>query len=333
MPALTLHLDINGTCTPIDNTDVALTPEQCVNMYLSKSCFGMAVCKETAGGERTEPVWVAAPWPHLVDRAWATEHNNKEERESDIVSHYDFLRHTRQPKTLAHSFCAQQVPQMRHEQARDNIGSMCVRLLEFYAPGTSPLFPSVLELLRVWPQAKLIFRTFGVDAPHVVSCLRDLHQVERTFVGFKLTRSAPAEAKEEEPLFQLVGADDNRPVLQQATALQVGDFLEALPTDAYIIDDYAYWNAHGRTAAAGKPIFPVSGTKRSTCGRILQLGLDDNDCMYEAGPSTATCALYQTRINPLDPLRNLHFFTIACGTQLFRMALGSQANEASKANE
>jgi hypothetical protein len=109
MPALTLHLDINGTCTPIDNTDAGLSPEQCVDMYLSKSCLGMAVSKQAADGTLSAPVWVAAPWPQLVDRARVADFNANEARAGDIVSHYDFLRATKQPKELAYTFCRDEV--------------------------------------------------------------------------------------------------------------------------------------------------------------------------------------------------------------------------------
>jgi hypothetical protein len=110
MPALTLHLDINGTCTPIDNTDVGLSPEQCVDMYLSKSCLGMAVTKQSADGtQQAPPIWVAAPWPHIVNRTWAIERNADPTREADIVSHYDFLKATKQPKELAYTFCRDHV--------------------------------------------------------------------------------------------------------------------------------------------------------------------------------------------------------------------------------
>jgi hypothetical protein len=116
-------------------------------------------------------------------------------------------------------------------------------------------------------------------------------------------------------------------VAVEGTALDVGDYLDALETDAYIIDDYAYWNAHGRVASAGKPIFPVSYSRRSPDGRSFQMGFDDNDCMYDASTvtsSSAKCTVCWQRINPVDPLRNKHFFLVESGSQMFRAAADAQ---------
>jgi hypothetical protein len=54
---------------------------------------------------------------------------------------------------------------MQYERTRESVEGMRAVLLEFYAKGASPFFASVIDVLVACPQAKVIFRTFGVEVP------------------------------------------------------------------------------------------------------------------------------------------------------------------------
>ncbi len=62
------------------------------------------------------------------------------------------------------------------------------------------------------------------------------------------------------------------------TVSDLGQFIDNLPCDIFIVDDYFHWKNNRRAKEQGKPIFPSSRS-----GHIV-VAFDDNACMHLPGP-------------------------------------------------
>jgi hypothetical protein len=270
---LILHVDINGTVTPIDSVDRE-QPHELINLLVAKNTFGHV------DGSR---------WVHHAESYVGSQH-------PDTDSYYNHIVH-RMRAGKRGTFKFTQPGQPGAHLAH------LVPLIEAYystspqqPPAAGPLFPSFVRVLHAYPDAKIVFRTFGHDASLIVAAVRgELARrglKSRQFVGYKLRREGSE--------YVLEPVEKGTPI--KGDEAKLGAFIDAHETDLYIIDDYHWWNSRHRCVEHGKPIFP------SARGHTL-IALDDNACM--ALPTAHEGRAHFIRVDPIRALQDEHYFVRA----------------------
>ncbi len=182
---LTLHLDVNGTVTPVDSADDAPSATALVNMFLSKCAYGSVTS----------------------DGRWLL-HEGEEyhEPKAGSSSYYDFRR-----RQLGHEFEQKQTYRFAEEgEPGARLQPLVHKLRHYYTydeeedesafePHKDLLFPSAIRLLQRYPRAKIVLRTFGLDALRIVAAVQRIALLQpegrlkhKHFVGFKLSRDSAA---------------------------------------------------------------------------------------------------------------------------------------------
>lgn len=114
------------------------------------------------------------------------------------------------------------------------------------------LFPSFQAVVKsLGPNDRIILRTFGLDGPRVVELLDQQFGLKFQ----KLSWNSKEDSPSGKAFPQLVGS-----------------------SHILIQDNYNHWNTNGRQANAGKMIPRSEG--------VIQIGFDDNPCMYAENPTS-----------------------------------------------
>lgn len=145
------------------------------------------------------------------------------------------------------------------------------------------LFPSFIKTIEKYPEAKIVFRTFGNDADELIIHLKR-HFPERFDIVNKGTMSYNLGI----PNLKVNGC-----VLTSMD--DINNTLEyCLPI--IIKEDYNYWNQNGRDATHGKCI--------KGCDFLQQIFFDDNNCVNVIDSQNAKFI----RVNPLEALLDEDYF-------------------------
>jgi len=145
------------------------------------------------------------------------------------------------------------------------------QLIDVFSQG---LFPSFRQVLTMYPEDKIVLRTFGHDGPEVI---KDLQPMK--FVSFQAVWTG------NEVSFR--SSDGN-----------LYEMEEVLTMDSHIliVDNYKHWNKNGRSKEVGKIIKSLPG--------VIQIGFDDNDCMSTVGDN-----VYFFQVNTILAAINSSLFT------------------------
>lgn len=238
--ALLIHFDINGTITCHDSTEPG-TPIQNANLLIAKNIFGS-----------------------VTDQGWVLNDNYFER--INAVSYYDYLKQSdKNCKSTAYKI-TDDYPELSY---------LVVKIT------TTPfLFPSFTKTLETYPDAKIVFRTFGNDADTLIEYLQR-QWPER----FKIVNKGQIVYQGDSPSLKVNGS----------TFDNMNKFFEYC--DPIIIkEDYGYWNTHGRDARHGKCI---EGTQR-----FRQIFFDDNECVNVIDTTNAKFV----RVNTLQALIDEDYF-------------------------
>ncbi len=240
MTKLILHFDINGTITPVDTTEPGNNIEN-ANMVIAKSVFGK-----------------------VINNKWILNENYYDEKES--MSYYNYLRlNDKNYKQKSYTITNEGEP-----------GEQLVHLIPLLLKSMETfLFSSFLNVLNVFPNARIIFRTFGLDADEVIEYLINKHPTNfKTIIkgGFSYS--------------------DNNIVLTLDNGLyfkgmdNVNEYFYKTHNYHHLAlkESYDYWNKNNRNKLNGKQLLGNIG--------MTQIFFDDNDC-----------------VNVIDPI-NSHFIKI-----------------------
>lgn len=161
------------------------------------------------------------------------------------------------------------------------------KLIEVYSR-PEPLFDSFLALLDAAatnPELKIVVRTFGKDGPLIKERIA-LRHPQMIFHDLVCSRKPSGR-----PFFQTV---------KLGIEIDLSELISQSSHNEhfFVQDDYAYWNAHGRSDEAGKY---VPGARLTHEIKVVHVGLDDNPCMYSFGEEPATIHRVVTEDAALDP--------------------------------
>jgi hypothetical protein len=255
---LTLHLDVNGTITPIDSVDKG-NPDHLIHMFLAKNTYGTPDIHgqwQLHEGEKYHSPQVQA------DGTLSLNYSTWLRRKLTPVHYRESMTYNFAEKGQPGERIAFLVDILRHYYTDMNGGK----------PLIGPLFPSAVRLLQRYPCAKIVLRTFGHDAPLIVSAVKQVteqHPLGRMkhkyFIGFRLSRK-----EQKDGVFVLthvppttdegIAAESSVfhdsgiiiPPIISGTVVELGEFIDSLPCDCFILDDYQYWTARRRAKEHGK---------------------------------------------------------------------------------
>lgn len=253
---LVLHFDINGTITPVDTTEPGSKVEN-ANMVIAKSVFGQVI----------NNVWVL---------------NDDPTDETNSLTYYDYLKSIDMQYYKLRSFTFTDP---------DEPGSSLAQLVPLLVNSMHTfLFPSFLKVLQVFPQALIVFRTFGLDADEVIEYLRTN---EKTTKYFKTVIKGE---------FNYDESKDSGIVLVLENGEQIEGmhkFNEVLKTSEphlALKESYKFWHSNKRSKESGKKLL---GDKH-----MLQIFFDDNDCVHVMDGTNS----HFIKINTLQALQNEDYY-------------------------
>ena len=241
---LVLHFDINGTIIPSDSTEVG-TIEENANMVISKSVYG-----------KIHDSWIL---------------NDDYRDQTDSISYYDYLKLVKEKLYKKKSFTFTE---------KNNPGeSLQLMVKPVIEAMDSFFFKSFLKVLEAYPNAKIIFRTFGLDGDEVVQRLKiiDPERFNDVAIGkFSYDDGIPV----------LVGSDKKYRGMEEINQLIKSS------TNLLFIENYEHWNSHDRAVEYGKQLLGDAD--------MLQIFFDDNTCVNILDHLNA----YYQQVNTLDALFN-----------------------------
>lgn len=151
------------------------------------------------------------------------------------------------------------------------------------------LFKSFMNVLDMYPDALIVFRSFGKDIKEVLEYLKTNDKFKNALIG-KVTHV--------DGNMQVVF--NNGTVCNNPSDLN--QFLVESNVHLALQEDYRYWNDHKRAKEYGKMLYPDS--------KIKQLFFDDNDCVnIIQNSSTDKLDCHYIKVNTLDALQNENYFT------------------------
>lgn len=218
------HFDINGTITAIDSTE-PFDDNEGTNSYISRSIYGK-----------------------VIDNIWTMNEDSYDEIHS--IPYYYHLKQTNEDyKILSTKFTEENHPGHK-------FNDLCKQLQE----KNNFFFDSFINFISTYPNAKIIFKTFGNDRNYVLDELQK-HNFDKTFIDGRMEGTT-------------LIIDDNR----YDTPEKINDVL--LNNDDYYIikEDYKHWSGNQRDKNYGKMLVHSDNH--------IQYFFDDNDCVYNIGPST-----------------------------------------------
>ena len=235
---LVLHFDINDTITAFDKTD-DLSPEIKCNIIIARSVFG-----------------------HMVDNCWIMSTDPYDE---SGITYYDYIKQSNKNyKEITGSFTKNEGYKF-HYLIEKMVNSMT----------TDFLFPSFIKVCSQYPNAKIVFRTFGSDGEKV---LQEFSK-EPVTKGFFIV---------------------NKLVLDNGTCFEglskINDFLKSTPNPLFIQEDYHHWNYNGKSSQYGKQLLGATD--------FTQVFFDDNPCVNVIDNINA----YFVKINTLRAMLESDYF-------------------------
>lgn len=240
MTKLILHFDINGTITPVDTTELGNNLEN-ANMVISKSVYGK-----------------------IINNKWIINKNHY--NENDSISYYNYLRlNDGNYKQKSYAITNKGEP----GEHLNYLIPLLLNSMETF------LFPSFLNVLDAFPNARIIFRTFGLDADEVIEYLKQKHPN-----NFKTIIKGDYSYEGDKVLLTL----DNGVCLRDME--NINEYFHETYDCCHLAlkESYDYWNKNNRNKLNGKQLMGNS--------EMVQIFFDDNDC-----------------VNIIDPI-NSHFVKI-----------------------
>lgn len=256
---LVLHFDINGTITPVDTTEPG-NKEENANMVISKSVYGTV----------KEGKWTLNN----------SENNSDKNKNCENISYYDYL------KTIDKNYKKKSFSFTHPGQPGDSLSHLVPVLIESM---DIFLFRSFLNVLKEFPDALIVFRTFGLDADEVIHFLRT---DEKTSDNFKNIIKG-----------DFTYDENGNPIVALENSLSISgmsafnSFLLETNNHLALKESYEYWDKNKRDRKCGKQLL---GHKD-----IIQIFFDDNDCINVI--DSTNC--FPVRINTLDALQNPSYYT------------------------
>ena len=224
---LILHFDLNGTITNYDSTEDSDISKM-ANLILAKNAQGKIIDNK----------WI------LIDPPF--------EEKVDSISYYNYLKLVDSATYKAQAFnftCEGQPGQPLQKE--------CQRIE--LSGDVFAIFPSFINILKQYPEAKLVFRTFGNDRDLIVEQLKTRHKYNLSFCYGEMTHHNGNVILKIKNGSEYVG---NR---------QINNFINSCPNNIIIKEDYHHWNQNKKNKANGK-ILVIDPS-------VDQLIFDDNDCV------------------------------------------------------
>lgn len=229
MSNLVLHFDINGTITPVDTVEPG-TNEQNSNMVIAKSFYG----------KKMNDQWILNDPENYFN-------------ESESMTYYDYLKTiTKDYKKISFTFTHKNNP---GESLNYLIDPLMKSMDNF-------LFSSFLNVLHEYPDAKIVFRTFGLDADEVIHYLRTNSKTEfkfRDIVKGKFVYAHDVTFIELDTDEIIIGMDNFNKLIKTSSV------------PLAFVENYNHWNSHDRDSKYGKQLLGDDD--------IIQIFFDDNECV------------------------------------------------------
>ncbi len=252
---LVLHFDINGTITPVDTTEPG-NKEENANMVIAKSVYGT-----------------------VKDNVWTLNQDYQQEKEGSLT-YYDYLKTTDKQhyKKLSFTFTHPNEP----GESLAHLVPLLVESMDTF------LFHSFLNVLHEFPEALVVFRTFGLDADEVIDFLRTSPKTSHKFQD--IIKGDFSYTHEERPLITLenghnISGMDN-----------FNKFILNTDTHLALKESYDYWNLNHRSKKHGKQLLGHDS--------MVQIFFDDNDCVNILDNTNS----HSIKINTLDALQNHSYY-------------------------
>ncbi|QKF93688.1 hypothetical protein QKU48_gp0230 [Fadolivirus algeromassiliense] len=254
MSRLVLHFDINGTITPVDTTEPGSNEEN-ANMVIAKSYYGK-----------------------IKNNQWVLNNENDYFNAHESITYYDYLKTiTKDYKKISFEFTNKNNPgKSLHHLVKPIVESM-----------DTFLFTSFLNVLHKYPDAIIVFRTFGLDADEVIHYLRTN---QKTSFLFKNIIKGKFRYEGDEILIDL----DNGEVV-----IGMDNFNNLLKTCGIpfaFIENYSNWNNHNRDSKYGKQLLGDND--------MLQIFFDDNECVNIV--NNINC--HYVKVNTIHALQNNQYY-------------------------
>ena len=231
MSNLILNFDINGTITAMDSTDNDINHDCIANMVISKSIYG----ELDKFGK-----WVIGDDPYKI-------HNKS-------ISYYNYCKKyfNSKYKSMVYTFTDNNKIGHKFRKHYDKIVDDIAN--------DNIIFESFLKVLNKYNNAKLIFRTFGIDGPIIIDTLREKYKYNKPFTFAEYIRT-----KDEDILVL-----SNDIVIKGI--IEIGKFITNHKRHLCIKDDYNFWS--------------IQNNKNKECGKPMilnkdhiQIFFDDNNCV------------------------------------------------------
>ena len=228
MSKLVLHFDINGTITPVDTVEPGTKIENS-NMVISKSVYGK-----------------------VINNKWVLNDNLYDDINS--ITYYDHLRQLDKKtyKKVSFSFTESGEPgEILHWMVDRLVDSM-----------DKFLFNSFLDVFEEFPDALIVFRTFGLDADEVIHYLKTN---EKTAHKFKTIIKGEFINKSSEYVLLL---ENNELYVDM---VNINKLIKTTKCHLALKENFNYWNDNNRNKANGKQLLGDE--------EMIQIFFDDNDCV------------------------------------------------------
>ena len=228
MSKLVLHFDINGTITPVDTTEPGTKPEN-ANMVIAKSVYGT-----------------------VINNRWVI--NEDIYNDTNSITYYDYLKRVSKDnyKKISFTFTHTGEP---GEQLNWMVKQLVDSMDKF-------LFESFLNVLEDFPDALIVFRTFGLDADEVIEYLRTndktTHKFKTIIKGTFINTSS-----------EYVLSLENDELYVDMT--NINNLFKTSKYHLALKENYNYWNNNNRNKINGKQLLGDND--------MIQIFFDDNDCV------------------------------------------------------
>lgn len=251
---LVLHFDINGTITPVDTTEPG-SKEENANMVIAKSVYGT-----------------------VNNNNWTL--NQEYDKEStDSITYYDYLKTIdNQYKKKSFTFTHPGEP----GESLAHLVPLLVNSMDIF------LFQSFLNVLHEFPDALIVFRTFGLDADEVIEFLRTNEKTSHKFKN--IIKGDFSYDHEERPLITLENGH------QISEMHKFNKFILNTDTHLALKESYDHWNRNHRSKKCGKQLLGHED--------MLQIFFDDNDCVNVINGYNS----HFVKINTLAALQNNSYY-------------------------
>lgn len=254
MSKLVLHFDINGTITPVDTTEPG-NKEENSNMVVAKSFYGK-----------------------VIDGEWVLNDSSNYFNIENAITYYDYLKTvTKDYKKVSFSFTDKGNP----GESLNNLIEPLIDSMDTF------LFKSFLNVLYKYPNATIVFRTFGLDADEVIHYLRTN---QKTAFKFKNIIKGQFRYQGDETLVDL----ENGEVIIGMN--NFNDLIKTSEIPFVFVENYNHWNDHKRDKKCGKQLLDDN--------EMTQIFFDDNDCVNITNDSNS----YFVKVNTIHALQDDQYY-------------------------